>query len=221
MLPDLQKPPAAAEPVPLSAAMAHKPWDARLAYRLVYPLRDTWVTPNHLTTLRLLFGLLAFAGLSLGGWWWSTAGALCFVVSNFLDHADGEFARITGDSSRFGHYYDLISDLLCTALLFVGIGTGLSAGELGRLADLMGVLAGVSVTATFHMRHVIEKEKGRAGTRQPHAGGFEAEDILYVVPLLAATGMLAPFLILSSIGAPLFAAWVLREFLALRSWQRP
>jgi phosphatidylglycerophosphate synthase len=211
----------AGEVVPLEPALARKPWDARLAHRLVVPLRDTWVTPNHLTTLRLLFGLLAFAGLSAGGWAWSTAGALCFVISNFLDHADGEFARLTGDSSRFGHYYDLISDLLCTALLFVGIGIGLSAGELGRMADLMGVVAGIAVTATFHMRHVIEKEMGKSGTRQPHAGGFEAEDILYVVPLLAATGVLAPFLILSSIGAPLFAAWVLKDFLALRSWQRP
>lgn len=218
MLPDRKERPAA-EVVPLTPS--RKPWDAQLAYRLVYPLRDTWVTPNHLTTLRLLFGLLAFAGLAAGGGAWTNVGALCFVISNFLDHADGELARLTGDSSRFGHYYDLISDLLCTALLFVGMGIGLSAGDLGRMADLMGVLAGVAVTATFHMRHVIEKEKGKHGARQPHAGGFEAEDVLYVVPLLAATGMLAPFLVLSAIGAPLFAIWVLREFLALRSWQRP
>jgi len=219
MQPERKEKPAAAEVVPLSPS--RKPWDAQLAYRLVYRLRGTRVTPNHLTTLRLLFGLLAFAGLSAGSWVWTNVGAWCFVISNFLDHADGELARLKGDSSRFGHYYDLISDLLCTALLFVGIGTGLSAGELGRLADLMGVLAGVSVTATFHMRHVIEKEKGKAGTMQPHAAGFEAEDILYIVPLLAAAGLLAPFLVLSAIGAPLFAAWVLKDFLALRTWQRP
>ena len=211
---------AQAEVVPLSSALSHKPWDARLAHRLVYPLRDTRITPNHLTTLRLIFGLLAFAGFSAGGPLWSNLGAWCFVLSNFLDHADGELARITGDSSRFGHYYDLLSDLLCTALLFVGIGIGLSTGELGRIAVLMGVLAGVAVTLTFHMRHVIESEKGKAGTTQPHAAGFEAEDILYVVPLLTATGTLAPFLILASIGAPLFAGWVLKEFLAVRAWQR-
>jgi phosphatidylglycerophosphate synthase len=210
---------APADIVPLQ--VPRKPWDAQLAYFLVCRLRGTRVTPNHLTTLRLLFGLFAFAGLSAGSWLWTNVGAWCFVVSNFLDHADGELARLTGDSSRFGHYYDLISDLACTALLFVGMGTGLSAGELGRAADLMGVLAGVAVTLTFHMRHVIEKEQGKAGTQQPHAAGFEAEDILYIVPLLTATGMLAPFLVLSAIGAPLFAIWVLKDFLALRSWQRP
>ena len=215
-----RKSPAPADVVPLDPALSRKPWDARLAWRLVYPLRNTRLTPNHLTTLRLVFGLLAFAFLSIGGWAWSNLGALCFVISNFLDHADGEFARLTGISSRFGHYYDLVSDLLSTALLFVGMGIGLST-EYGRTAMLMGVLAGVAVTATFHMRHVIETEKGKAGTRQPGAAGFEAEDILYVVPLLTLTGTLEPFLILSSIGAPLFAIWVLKDFLALRSWQRP
>ncbi len=28
---------------------SNKPWDARLACRLIYPLRDTKVRPNHLT----------------------------------------------------------------------------------------------------------------------------------------------------------------------------
>lgn len=204
-----------AELVSLSSVMASKPWDARLACRLIRPLRNTRIRPNHLTTLRLLSGLLAFAGLSAGGYLWSNVGAACFVVSNFLDHADGELARLTGDSSRFGHYYDLFCDLLSTALLFVGMGIGLSTGDLGRIAVLMGVLAGIAVTATFHMRHTIEEEHGKTRTRQPSAAGFEAEDILYLVPLLTATGLLAPFLILSSIGAPLFAAWVLREYVAV------
>ena len=36
-----------------------KPWDAQIAYRLIYPLRNTFVTPNYLTSLRLIFGILA------------------------------------------------------------------------------------------------------------------------------------------------------------------
>jgi len=35
------------------------PWDTRLARRLVAPLKDSWVTPNHLTTVRLLVGVAA------------------------------------------------------------------------------------------------------------------------------------------------------------------
>jgi hypothetical protein len=46
---------------PLTSPAAARPWDARLARRLVTPLKDTWVTPNYLTTVRLFVGLAAAA----------------------------------------------------------------------------------------------------------------------------------------------------------------
>ena len=71
-----------------------KPWDARLAYRLVYPLRNTFVTPNHVTFVRLFCGIVSFFLFSIGEYLFSNLGAFFFVLSNFLDHADGELARI-------------------------------------------------------------------------------------------------------------------------------
>lgn len=198
-----------------------KPWDARLAARLVAPLRDTWVTPNHLTTLRLLFGAFACAGLAAGGYLWSNIGALCFAVSNFLDHADGELARSSGKSSRFGHLYDLAADALVNILLFVGIGIGLRHSGLGAWAMLLGLLAGVAVAAIFHMRHKIEQALGKVDARQPHMGALEAEDVLYALPLVTLAAQLHYFLWLAAVGAPLFAIWVLREFLALRRRPAP
>ena len=193
-----------------------KPWDARLAYRLVYPFRNSWLTPNYFTSLRLLFGILACIALSRGGYLWGNIGAGCFVISNFLDHTDGEFARMTGKSSRFGHYYDLICDALVNVLLFLGIGFGLMQGSFGYYAMLMGTLSGISVAAIFHMRHFIEETLGKSGARQPHFGGMEAEDVLYLLPLLSLTDQLGHFLMLATIGAPLFALWVLTKYLPLK-----
>lgn len=79
-------------------------WDARLARSLVRPLVDTAVTPNHLTTLRLLIGLAGALCLAQGGFGWINAGALLIVLSNFVDHTDGELARISGKSSKIGHF---------------------------------------------------------------------------------------------------------------------
>src|SRR6202050_2804104 len=87
-----------------------RPWDARLARRLVAPLKDSWVTPNHLTTVRLGVGLAAAAAFLPGTYGWSNIAALLLILSNFLDHTDGELARISGRSSRIGHLYDLASD---------------------------------------------------------------------------------------------------------------
>src|SRR5271154_6877483 len=114
---------------PLSIFAAPRPWDARLARRLVAPLKDSWVTPNHLTTLRLGVGFAAVAAFSLGTYLWSNLAALLLILSNFLDHTDGELARISGKSSRIGHVYDLASDAVVTVLLFVAMGAGLAAGR--------------------------------------------------------------------------------------------
>jgi len=193
-----------------------KPWDARLAYWLVYPLKDSFLTPNHFTLLRLAVGITAFISLASGNYFWSNIGALCFCLSNFLDHTDGEFARLTGKMTRTGHYFDLACDALVNILLFIGIGIGLAHGNLGTAAVPIGIVAGISVAAIFHMRMYIESKIGKDSARQPHMGGMEAEDILYLLPLVTLTGQLVPFLILAGIGAPLFALWVLKEYISLK-----
>src|SRR6202453_3633231 len=112
-------------PIPLKNVPVPTTWDARLARRLVTPLVNTFVTPNHLTTLRLLIGVAGALGFARGGFAWTNAGALLIVLSNFVDHTDGELARISGKSSRIGHFYDLACDALVTVLLFVGMGLGI------------------------------------------------------------------------------------------------
>src|ERR1700733_3806233 len=99
---------------PVSVGATPRPWDARLGRRLVTPLKDSWVTPNHLTTVRLLVGLAAALSFARGTYGWTNLAALLLTISNFLDHTDGELARISGKSSRFGHIYDLSSDAVVT-----------------------------------------------------------------------------------------------------------
>lgn len=195
---------------------ADKPLDARLARRLVYPLRQSPLRPNHLTTLRLLSGICACILFSQGGYVWSNAGALCFVISNLLDHADGELARLSGHTSKAGHYYDLACDLIVNALLFVGIGLGVSRSGAAVYALPLGLLAGVAVAAIFHLRLLLEQQPGKTDNRQPHVGVFEAEDVLYLLPLVTLSGQLHLLLLLAGLGAPLFALWVLRAYLAAR-----
>lgn len=189
-------------------------WDARLARSLVRPLVDTAVTPNHLTTLRLLIGLAGALCLAQGGFGWINAGALLIVLSNFVDHTDGELARISGKSSKIGHFYDLAADALVTVALFASMGVGIVAagGQMAAPPVLLGAVAGAAVALIFYMRMCIESFAGKAGTKQAFAGGFETEDVLYLLPLVTLTDGVEPFLLAASIGAPLFAAWVVIDY---------
>jgi phosphatidylglycerophosphate synthase len=186
-------------------------WDARLARWLVTPLKDTRATPNHLTTLRLALGVASAASFAAGGYLWANIGALLLVLSNFVDHTDGELARISGKSSRIGHYYDLASDAFVTVALFVGMGIGIARdvhGPMLVLPSLLGWVAGIAVALIFFLRMRIEERAGKADTRQAFFGGFETEDVLYLMPVVALLDGVSLFLLSAAIGAPLFAVWV-------------
>lgn len=195
--------------------MAQRPWDARLARRLVTPLKDSRATPNHLTTVRLAVGLAAAAAFLPGTYGWVNIGALLLILSNFLDHTDGELARISGKSSRIGHIYDLASDTVVTILLFlaIGIGVGTRVGSLLQLPPAMlGLVAGSAVALIFYLRMRIEALAGKAASKQGSLAGFETEDVLYLLPLVTLFNGLTNFLVAAAIGAPLFAIWVIADY---------
>ncbi|MGQ0595025.1 MAG: CDP-alcohol phosphatidyltransferase family protein [Gammaproteobacteria bacterium] len=193
-----------------NAEVTARPWDARLALWLVRPLQGTRVRPNHLTTVRLAVGLAALACLASG---WPNLGAWLFVLSNLLDHGDGELARLTAHTSRAGHLYDLAADALIHVLLFVAIGLGLESSGAAGWSLPAGVVAALAVTAIFHLRHRMEEAHGKATTARAVWFGFEAEDVLYLMPLVTALEGLIPFLIAAAIGAPIAAVLVGRQFI--------
>jgi len=203
-------------PPPLPyAANSVRAWDARLARRLVAPLINTWVTPNHLTTLRLGVGLAAAAAFTPGSYGWSNIAALLLIFSNFLDHTDGELARLSGKSSRLGHVYDLASDTVVTVLLFIAIGVGIAKQpeiDMGVAPAALGLLAGSAIALIFYLRMRIEKLLGKSGTQQASLGGFETEDVLYLLPLATLCNALVPLLLAASVCAPLYAVWVTLDY---------
>jgi phosphatidylglycerophosphate synthase len=203
------------EPLTYAVPSVRRPWDARLARRLVAPLIHSWVSPNHLTTLRLVVGLGAAAAFIPGSYGWSNLAALLLILSNFLDHTDGELARMSGKSSRFGHLYDLASDAAVTILLFIAIGVGVAAKpgiDLGLPPAILGLVAGTAIALIFYLRMRIEELLGKAATRQASLGGFETEDVLYLLPLATLSNALVPLLLAASIFAPVFAIWVVIDY---------
>ena len=189
-----------------------KAWDSRLAHWLVTPLRDTRVHPNHVTTVGTAVGLSAAALYASGVPALVNLGAGVWVLSAVLDHADGELARMAGKSTAWGAAYDRASDLLVRLALFTAMGVGLRDGALGLAAPLCGLAAGVAFVAIFTLRGAIIRRRGRDAVAQPTVGGFEIEDVLYLIAPLTWLGGLEPFLVAAGIGAPLYALWAARSY---------
>src|SRR5690348_18178222 len=82
--------------------MSHDTWAHRIVRPVVRRLAATSVTPNQLTTLRLLTAIAAALLLATADRGLSILGGAIFLVSFFLDRADGDLARVSGKSSPWG-----------------------------------------------------------------------------------------------------------------------
>lgn len=177
-------------------------------------LASTTVTPNQLTTARLLAGLAAAAAFAAGSRAGDVAGAVLFILALLLDRADGDLARLTGKTSRFGHRYDLWSDGACNALAFVGIGIGLSGGALGAWAVPLGCLAGGAVAAILLLVLWVEAAGGARAGEVAGFAGVDPDDAVLAVPIALLLGWNEALLLAAAIGAPAFALlmlWLLRR----------
>ena len=162
-------------------------------------LARTRITPNQITTVRLMTGLAAAGGFALGGGW-RALGAGLFLVSLLLDRADGELARLSGKISVGGYRYDLTCDCIATVATFIGLGIGLR-GALGPLALMLGVAAGTSVVAVFYQINVLKV----ATTSGPGVGGrplADADDAMVGLPVLIWLGMSKLALVLAGTATP-------------------
>ena len=186
-----------------------EPWDQKLARFLVSPFVGSRLHPNHLTTIRLLVGLIACTFLAYGGKPYIHIGAGLFIFSNFLDHTDGEFARLTGKVSKFGHRYDIASDTVIHVLLFISLGLGLRNESIGLAGLALGVAAGVSVAGLFLLFQLLERNLKKKQAGLPRFFGFDVEDILYLVGPIIWFGGSVPFLFVAAFGAPIFGIWAL------------
>lgn len=190
--------------------MSHDTWAHRVVRPVVRRLADTAITPNQLTAARLLTAIASALLLASGDPRWSDVGGAIFLVSFFLDRADGDLARQSGRQSAWGHRFDLCSDYSANILVFVGMGFGLQNGPLGPAAVALGALAGSAIGVIFWLVSLVERTEGAAGF--PTAGGFDPDDAMIFIPLAIWLGGEAHILVSAAIGAPTFLLWCLWRF---------
>lgn len=191
-------------------------WTHAAARWMVRPLVGTGVTPNHLTTLRLLTGVAACIGVALGTRAGGAWGGALWLVSAFLDRADGELARIGNMMSAAGHQYDYQVDLWINAAFFLAAGLGLRHSWLGHLAPQIGFEAAMAMVACSWLSEVYEKLSG-PGVRTWNGGfGFHLDDALYLLAPIVWLGWMAPILIAAAVCSTLMAGVILARYLGLR-----
>jgi hypothetical protein len=123
---------------------------AGLIVRAVYL---TPVSPNHLTLVSILFGVIGGVLVALPDARLAVAG-LCFYLKDVFDSADGQLARAKQQFSRRGRFLDSIGDFIVDLFLFGGICVFLCRGGTSILISLsIGVAGflGTSLRVSYHV----------------------------------------------------------------------
>ena len=188
-------------------------WDQRNASYLVRPLVDTPVTPNQVTTVSLLLSLAGAAMFATGGLAAANWGAGLFMLGRFLDHFDGEFARQSGKTSRFGYVYDYVAGCLSYSALFLALGIGLRDGLIGVWSIGLGMLTAPIILATTLLALKLSDDSGGDGDDYPIFAGFELEDGIYLIGPIVWAGWIEPFFLCGAAGVVLFGAWTGNRYL--------
>jgi len=186
-LPSIAELRAVTQPAAIFARNSGEHWAGRLYVRRFSPyltrrLLPTRVTPNAVTWMMLVVGLLAAAVLTLPGLLPAVAAALLIQVQILLDCSDGELARWRQQFSPAGIYLDRMAHYVTETALPVALGIRADGGwdEIGTYTTL-GLVAAVlalMVRTESALVHVARAEAGRpvvqdsADVAAPRASGL-------------------------------------------------
>lgn len=133
-----------------------------LIYRLSFPLATAFIkarlTPNRITTLSLLFTILAFFALVIDKGW--ILFCLFWVIAVLFDFCDGTVARMTNRVSQSAFRYDHMTDLFKLCLLILGTGLRYNDYVIWALAFSSAFFFMYFVVLSHDLKSAVIRAKG-------------------------------------------------------------
>jgi phosphatidylglycerophosphate synthase len=123
-----------------------------LAFLFVKAIYGTSLTPNQITLISMLCGVLGGMAFGIGG-----ATALLFaagllVIYDVLDCSDGQLARLKGNGTRIGRILDGVADYVVATAVYLGMGIGYASSSDDPLFWWLMVLAAAGSNAVHSMQ---------------------------------------------------------------------
>jgi phosphatidylglycerophosphate synthase len=148
----------------------------RLSIYVTWLMTKTSVTPNQLTWVMTVAGILGGVVLALPGVWAAVGAALLVQVYLLLDCSDGELARWTGQTSLVGVYLDRVGAYFTEAAILVGLGWRASA-VLPDWYTVLGVaaaLGAILIKAETDLVDVARAKGGLSSATEASVGQFRS-----------------------------------------------
>ncbi len=181
------------------------------------------LSPNAVTVLSILIGLVSAVAFSLGTYASGVVGALVLQLSAILDCCDGEVARLTLSESEVGAQLDILGDNAVHMAIFAGVAWGLYQHDPGGVASWVPLALGGAAIFGTALSVVVVKRASRIQRLQEHRQAkdaalltfvlktFASRDFTVAVLILALLGTMGWFLWFAAIGSNVF--WMVTAYL--------
>ncbi len=116
-----------------------------LSFVLVKLIYNTNITPNQISSVALLFGILSGVLYGFGTYEFLLLGSASFFICNTLDCMDGQLARLKKNGTKIGRVIDGFIDYTTSVSVFLGLGIAMTKITGDPLYSwLLTVAAGIS-----------------------------------------------------------------------------
>ena len=212
------------------------PITRQLSYPLTHLLHRLPISPNQITALSMIAGLIGAWCFAQGTWSMHIAGGFGLMACYTLDNCDGEIARLKAMSSDWGAHFDDFVDWLVDSAFFaaLGYGTWQVTGE--SLWAWLGAAAAIGATIDYVIDIILNaraKNEPESKSREEEATDvrkpedftdwliyifhkLSRADFCLIVLGLALFNVLWILLPLGAIGAQ--AYWITDLFKRARGW---
>jgi len=152
-----------------------------LAFLFVKAVYKTNLTPNQITSIALIVGMIGGVFYFFNTHLAISIGAILLIIYDVLDCADGMIARLKKNGTFFGRVLDGIADYFVTVTVYLGIGFGfVNNSEDPLFYWVLLVLAGASniihaATVDFYRNKFLDYAFNRDATLGESLKEFEEE----------------------------------------------
>jgi 1L-myo-inositol 1-phosphate cytidylyltransferase / CDP-L-myo-inositol myo-inositolphosphotransferase len=176
----------------------------------------TTLSPNMITILSLLIGLISAIFFLQGTYKNCIIGAGLLLLSAWVDCTDGEIARLKFSESKMGGKLDILCDNLVHFSVFFAIGIGLYQSTGKNIFLFYGVLAVLGSLISFLILSssiIDNKEKVSANTTDlpkinTLTDNLANRDFVYFLFFMSVIGRVDIFICITAFGSNIFAAYL-------------
>ncbi len=151
---------------------------AAIFIKIIYP---TNLTPNQITTIALIIGVIGGTLYVFDTHFYLIIAATLLIIYDILDCSDGQLARLKKNGTFFGRILDGVSDYFVSTAIYLGIGFGFATNSDNPLFYWgLVILAGVtnavhSITLDYYRSRFLDYALDRESTLGDNLREFEEE----------------------------------------------